>query len=46
MVKKYFVDKRELMKKYNSPDTAVKSDTELLDVSNRIKDYVIYCHEF
>ena len=43
---KYLLDKRELMKSYNTEETAVKTDYELLRISNSVRDKAIYCHEF
>ena len=45
-MKKTFRDTRELMEKYNTIDTALKSDAELLMVSDNIKNKAIYCHQF
>ena len=45
-MKKTFRDTRELMEKYNTIDTALKSDAELLMVSENIKNKAIYCHQF
>ena len=41
-----FIDKREIMEKYNDEKTAVKTDTDLLRISNSVKDKSIYCYEF
>lgn len=46
MEKKKFVDQRTIMKKYNSIDTAVKDNKELLNVSEGVYGVSIYCHEF
>lgn len=34
------------MEKYNTIDTALKSDAELLMVLENIKNKAIYCHQF
>ena len=33
-------------KKYNTPETAVSNDEELLRVSNSISNSLIWCHQF
>ena len=43
---KYLLDKRELMSRYNTEETAVKTDDELLIISESVKNKALYCHEF
>ena len=45
-MEKTFRDTRELMEKYNTIDTALKSEDELLMVSENIKNKAIYCYQF
>ena len=45
-MEKTFRDTRELMEKYNTIDTALKSEDELLMIPENIKNKAIYCHQF
>lgn len=45
-MKSSFTDIREQIEKYNTIDTALKNDSELLTVSESIKNKAIYCHQF
>lgn len=39
-------DERYFRKRYNNIETALKTDSELLRISNSVKDKSIYCHQF
>ena len=41
-----FIDPRERLSEYNTPESSVRSNSELIEVSEKINDKAIYCEAF